>query len=344
MRELRAYEDSLTQDRFADLQDRINGLLGVVAGSPDRDEMLIPLSEDIVTAQRLSEQFGDARSILEAFSSKLRESEAVWPFHEGSELCRDHGTRLPIVQGPMAHVSDNPDFLASVVREGGLPFLAMGNMPRPIAREGIELSREKTGGNFGVGLIGLEVNRHCYEAHMEVMAENPPPFAILAAGGPDLAGLIEKMGTVCYLHCPSPAVPAEGLKAGLRHFVFEGCESGGHIGTLGSLDLWNANLHELDKAADDGLNLSEVTILFAGGIATGRAAAFIAGMVGDLTAKGLKVGLQMGTAYLSTEEAVSTCAITPSYRNLTIDSERTVIIGRTVNTRARAAGSPWQPS
>ena len=166
VRELRTYEESLTNDRFPDLRDRVNGLLGAVSGSPDRDEMLIPLSEDIVTAQRLSEAFGDAHSILEAFSGKIGQSDATWPFHGESELCKTHGTRFPIVQGPMAHVSDNPDFLAAVAKEGGLPFLAMGNMPPPIAREGIELSREKTGGNFGVGLIGLEVNRHCYEAHM----------------------------------------------------------------------------------------------------------------------------------------------------------------------------------
>ena len=63
-------------------------------------------------------------------------------------------------------------------------------------------------------------------------------------------------------------------------------------------------------------------------------------MVGDLASKGLKVGLQMGTAYLATQEAVSTCAITSTYQKLTLDSDRTAVIGSTVNTRARAAGSP----
>ena len=261
-------------------------------------------------------------------------------FCEGSSLCRDHGTRFPIVQGPMAHVSDNPGFLAAVAAGGALPFLAMGNMPGPIAREGIGLAGEKTNGRFGVGLIGLEVNKHCYEAHLEIMRDNPPPFAILAAGSIDLAKAIEEIGTACYLHCPSPSILAEGLKAGLRRFVFEGCESGGHIGTLGSLNLWNANLNALEAAAAQGVDLSEVSVLFAGGIATGRAAAFVAGMVGDLVDKGLNLGLQIGTAYLAAKEAVSTCAITSTYQKLTLQSDRTVVIGRTVNTRARAAGSP----
>ena len=82
----------------------------------------------------------------------------------------------------------------------------------------------------------------------------------------ELAKRIEEIGTACYLHCPAPSMLTEGLKAGLRHFVFEGCESGGHIGLLGSLDLWNANLTELESAAKKGIPLSEVSVLLAGGI------------------------------------------------------------------------------
>ncbi len=94
-----------------------------------------------------------------------------WPFQEDSPLCREHGTRLPFVQGPMAHVSDNPDFLAAVGKHGALPFLAMGNMPAGIAKEAAARAWESTGGKFGVGLIGLEANRPTYEAHLEIMKE-----------------------------------------------------------------------------------------------------------------------------------------------------------------------------
>jgi phosphopantetheine--protein transferase-like protein len=340
VRELKKLEDSLSASDFPSYRERLQAALKGCGTSPDSDEMLLPMSEDIATAKELAAQHGRAKAIVDAFERAMAEVGKTWPFHEGSAFCHDHGTRFPIVQGPMAHVSDNPDFLAAVAAGGALPFLAMGNMPAPIAREGIGLAREKTNGRFGVGLIGLDVNRHCYEAHLEIMKDDPPPYAILAAGSIDLAKSIEEIGTACYLHCPSPSILAEGLKAGLRRFVFEGCESGGHIGTLSSLNLWNANLNVLEAAAVKGIYLSEVRVLFAGGIATGRAAAFVAGMVGGLVGKGLNVGLQMGTAYLATEEAVSTCAITSTYQKLTLESDRTVIIGRTVNTRARAAGSP----
>jgi phosphopantetheine--protein transferase-like protein len=340
VRQLKKFEETLTAEGFASYRDKLKAALGNPITAPDSDEALLPISEDITAAAKLAVEYKTAGAIVAEFGKRMFTDSFVWPFSEDSPVCRDHKTRFPIVQGPMANVSDNPDFLAAVAAGGALPFLAMGNMPGPIAREGVTLAREKTGGLYGVGLIGLEVNRKSYETHLEIMKDNPPPYAILAAGSPDLAKRIEDLGTACYLHCPSPSVVSEGLKTGVRRFVFEGCESGGHIGLLTSLDLWNANLAVLEAAASRGVSLDEVTVLFAGGIATGRAAAFIAGMVADLVAKGLKVGLQMGTAYLTCEEAVSTCAITPTFQKLTLESDRTVVVGRTVNTRARAAGSP----
>jgi len=340
VRELRKQEESVGIDQVASYRERLAFLLSNFSASPDSDDTLLPLSEDIVEAQRMAREYPSAGDIVRELGRRMSTAPSQWPFAEGSAVCKDHGTRFPLVQGPMAHVSDNPDFLVSVLEAGALPFLALSNMPGPIAREALKLAAEKTRGTFGVGLIGLEVNRECYEAHLEIMKECPPPFAILAAGSSDLALRIEAQGTACYLHCPSPAILAEALKAGLRRFVFEGSESGGHIGLLSSLNLWTANLHELEHAASEGIPLDEVTVLFAGGIATGRAAAFIAGMASDLVSKGLKVGLQMGTAYLSCPEAVSTCAITPTYQKLVLESDNTIVIGRSVNTRARAAGSP----
>ncbi len=338
VRDLRKEEESVAPGEMQAFKEKLHTSLTKSVTTPDSDTGLLPLSEDLGTAQRLARKYGSASAIVTAFHEKMTAGMGAWPFHEESGTAKTHGTRLPLVQGPMAHVSDNPDFLSAVAQAGALPFFAMGNMPKPIAREGLELAVRKTNGRYGVGLIGLEVNRTCYEGHLEIMKENPPPFAILAAGSPDLAKRIEDMGTKCYLHCPAPAVVSEGLKSGLRRFVFEGSESGGHIGNLGSLTLWGANLDELEHFAENGLNLEEVTVLFAGGIASGRASAFVAAMVGDL--QGLNVGLQMGTAYLTCDEAVATCAITSTYRDLTLKSDRTVVVGRTVNTKARTAGSP----
>ncbi len=339
VRNLRKMEETLRPEQYAGHIERLNAALHRPIENPDTDDAILALSEDIIFAIDYAKDFKTVRAVVQEFVRRMS-IRGAWPFAADSPVCRRHNSTYPIVQGPMAHVSDNPNFLAAVEQAGGLPVSALGNMPRTIAEEAVKLARDKTKGHFGVGLIGLEVNSHTYEAHLDIMRENPPPFAVLAAGGPDLAKRIEAMGTACYLHCPASGVVTEGIKAGLKRFVFEGSESGGHIGPMGSLNLWTANLAALEKAAASGVSLSDITVLFAGGIASARSSAFIAGMVADLTDKGLQVGLQMGTAYLTTNEAVSTCAITSTYQKLTLESDRTVVIGRTVNIKARGAFSP----
>ncbi len=320
--------------------DRLENALQSLSMSLDADDRLLPFSEDLVIEREALESLGSAANIVAEFRRWMDVSDKEWPLGAGSPICSFHETRWPLVQGPMAHVSDAPQFLRAVSESGAFPFLAMGNMPEPIAKSALQDAARETDGKFGVGLIGLEANRHCYEKHLALMRDMFPKFCILAAGSVELAQTIERQGTVCYLHCPSPAVLSEALKAGLRHFVWEGHESGGHIGVLSSLNLWSGCLNVLSEEHKTGLDLREVHALFAGGIGSPLGAAFIGGMTADLAGAGLRVGLQIGTAYLASREAVETGAITPTYQTLTLESDKTVVIGKTVNTRARAAQSP----
>ena len=324
------------QEYLALLENALRSL----STSLDVDERLLPFSEDLVIEREALESLGSASNIVAEFRRWMDVSGREWPLGEGSAICSFHKTRWPLVQGPMAHVSDAPGFLRAVYESGAFPFLAMGNMPEPIAKNALREAARETGGNFGVGLIGLEANRHCYEKHLSIMRDMPPRFCVLAAGSVELAQTIERQGTACYLHCPSPTMLSDGIKAGLRHFVWEGHESGGHIGVLSSLNLWSACLNVLSEEQQKGLDLRELAVLFAGGIGSPLGAAFIGGMAADLAASGLRVGLQIGTAYLAAREAVETGAITPTYQKLTLESDKTVVIGKTVNTRARAAHSP----
>ena len=339
VRELKKNEESIPGEEFDKYKNIITESIGYPSSKPDLDDSIFPFSEDLVINSELFKKKRTTLEVISSFVDAMRPSAVEWPFSEGSTLCFEHGSKYPFVQGPMAHVSDNSDFLKAVSEAGALPFLALGNMPGSIAREAMDQTRQEIGQTFGVGLIGLEVNRSRYEEHLEIMRGNPPKFAILAASGPDLALTIEKMGTSCYLHCPSPGVLGEALKSGLRRFVFEGGESGGHIANLTSLNLWNANLNYLEKAHQEGLDLKDVRVLFAGGIGSPTGVAFIAGMAAQLVEKGLKIGLQMGTSYLTTREAVRCKAITECYQRLTLEASDTVVIGRTVNTMARAACS-----
>ncbi len=341
VRELRKEEEKIESNDLPAFMEKLRFYVEKTGADPDKDDFLIPMSEDISIAREYERQGLRAAQIIEKFSEAMNSGmEQTWPFQEGSEFCKERKIQFPIVQGPMAHISDTPEFLGAVHKAGAAPVLPLGNMPTEIAQRALEDAKAATNGNFGVGIIGLEVNRQVYESHLEIMEKDPPPFAILAAGNVELAQKIESMGIHCYLHSPSPAMLEDALKQGHKRFVIEGCESGGHVGLMGSLTLWAQSLDLISKMIQDQINPQEITILLAGGIGGPIGAAFVAGMVGDLAEKGLKVGLQIGTKYLATKEAVDTQAITEAYQRLILNSNHTVILGRTVNTRARAAGSP----
>ncbi|MDQ1239347.1 MAG: hypothetical protein QG577_1533, partial [Thermodesulfobacteriota bacterium] len=334
------FECELDVSECREYEDQLREALEASPSALDTSLCLLPFSDDLLIESDAIEALASAANIVHEFASSMRQSPRAWPFDENSRICKLHGTRFPIVQGPMAHVSDTPSFLRSVAGSGALPFLALGNMPEPIAGSGIHEAATQTDGNFGVGLIGLDVNRSCYEKHLAIMSHNPPRFCILAAGSVELAQRIEGQGTVCYLHCPSQGVLLDALRAGLKHFVLEGCESGGHIGLLSSLNLWTSCLNALAAERQKGMRLDDLVILLAGGVGSPIAAAFVGGMIGDVVAEGLSAGLQIGTAYLTSREAVSTGAITALYQKLVLESDKTLVLGRTVNTRARAACSP----
>jgi len=110
----------------------------------------LPMSEDIGTAKELAAKHGTAKP-----SSRLSECNTgishAWPFCEDSSLCRDHGTRFPIVQGLWPR-ERHPNFLAAVAAGGALPF-SHGQHAGPM-RERESVLPEKNQRRFGVGLIG----------------------------------------------------------------------------------------------------------------------------------------------------------------------------------------------
>ena len=94
---------------------------------------------------------------------------------------------------------------------------------------------------------------------------------------------------------------------GARRFVFEGSECGGHIGPLSSAALWDAQLETLRRQP----HLDELELLFAGGIHDATSAGLLTVMTSEVAARGAKVGVVMGTAYLFTQEAVESGAAQP---------------------------------
>ncbi len=155
----------------------------------------------------------------------------------GSPLAASHGTRYPIVQGPMTRVSDTAAFASAVATAAACPsslaLLRADGGPRASSRPPSSLD----GQPWGVGVLGF-VTPELRTEQMAAIREVRPPFALIAGGRPDQARELEDVGIRTYLHVPSPGLLDQYLQEGARRFVLEGRECGGHVGPRSSLVLW----------------------------------------------------------------------------------------------------------
>ncbi len=145
-----------------------------------------------------------------------------------------------------------------------------------------------------------------------------------------------------FLHVPSANLIPLFLQEGARRFIFEGRECGGHIGPLSSFVLWSAMVDRLTaELAKNTVPGSEIELLFAGGIHDAASSAMVQVLVAPLVARGAKVGILMGSAYLFTEEIVASGAIVPQFQQEVIDCERTVNLESGPGHASRCAYTPF---
>ncbi len=335
MAELRNRERQL----FADTEDveeqaeRFHDALGPLARGGLAGG-LKPVGQGIEFARRFAERGLDAREIILDYRRGVARTVARvrrhWPFQAGSSLARCHGTELPIVQGPMAVITDGPGLAPEVARHGALPYVAAAGMDGPAVRELVSSSRAALdGAPFGVGVLAFDD-----EGAVSGALLDERPTAVTVAGGspPDVLPF-QEAGIPAYLHTPTPAHMRGALDAGVHGLILEGHEAGGHVGSIGSLVLWELAVNELLARSED--TLGQVRVLFAGGLATERSAAMAAVFAAPLAELGAGVGLQVGTAYLLTEEAVRSGVIGDAYRHALQMAEETAVSGRLLNLPAR---------
>ncbi|MBF0233378.1 MAG: nitronate monooxygenase, partial [Desulfamplus sp.] len=267
---------------------------------------------------------GDQLSLVDSFD----------PMKPDSPMAKDHGTRLPLIQGPMANVSDNADFAAQVLQAGALPFFAVGSLPPVLAKNMLDKGSQKVP-TFGAGLVGIEAFNPAVEKHLELVKKYKAPFALFAGGIPSQVIDLEKSGTRTYLHTPSISMMENAIKSGCTRFIFEGREAGGHIGSLSSLVLWEAAIAKIKEKDDQ--TISSLSLVFAGGISTCFASCFISGIASYLASKGAKIGIQVGTAYLFSKEIVETKSIKEQYQSILCQENETMVIGNSVGLASRTA-------
>lgn len=307
----------------------------------DTTTALLPLGQDVALSADLLSRYKKLDHMVfafrEAMHGHLRQAKATNLLRPENELAKDLNIHYPIAQGPMTRVSDVPEFAAAVAHAGALPFVALsllkGQPARDLIRQSKALAGEQT---WGVGILGF-APQELRDEQLALIKEERPPVVLIAGGRPSQAKPLEKLGIKVFLHVPSVVLLDMFLREGARSFVFEGRECGGHVGPLSSMVLWEKQIERL-LLEDD---LSGISIFFAGGIHDALSAAFISVMAAPLAARGAKIGVLMGTAYIFTHEAVSTGAVLEQFQQQAILHKETVLLETAPGHETRCLYSPF---
>ncbi|MCP4692973.1 MAG: polyketide synthase, partial [Desulfobacterales bacterium] len=278
VKKLKERESRLTGEADAErlLYEEITaGIAAMDQGESAPVQRLLYLGQDAVFAKGFVRESRKIKEVVNGFflhmGEMLREVDAHDPLVPDGKLARAHGTRLPVMQGPMANISDNGDFARAVLDAGGLPFFAMGSLPADLAETMLSEGSGKVN-RFGAGLIGIETFNATIDEHMALVKKYKAPFALFAGGIPGQVKELEAAGVRAYLHTPSIRMLENAIKSGCTRFIFEGTEAGGHVGSLTSLVLWEMAMDVFLNLPDE--TLATMSIVFAGGIGSPSASHF----------------------------------------------------------------------
>lgn len=287
---------------------------------------ILPLGQDAALANELVDPTTNCESLLHQFRTAIaghvQQAKALASLAADSPMARQQGTQYPIAQGPMTRVSDTAEFAKAVADNGALPFLALSLMQA----DACEALMQKTQAllstqSWGVGVLGFAPHE-VLQPQLELIQRFRPGVVLIAGGRPSQARVLEEQGIQTYLHVPAPGLLDMFLRDGARNFVFEGRECGGHIGPRFSFVLWEQQLNRLLAFESP----EQLSVYFAGGIHDERSAAMVAAAAAALAARGAKIGVLMGSAYMVTEEAIATGAINNTFQQQVLASDKTVLL------------------
>lgn len=307
---------------------------------------LLPVGQDVAFAAAWQKQYGSVAQLFQAVDAAVQHNPQIALSARAmrgqqAPLAEALGLPLPLVQGPMSRVSDKAEFAAAVAQNGALPMLALALLKGKSLTALLDRTAELLAGRpWGIGLLGFAPQTLLDE---QIAAARPlkPSYAIIAGGRPDQAVRLEQSGIPSFLHVPSSNLIPMFLKEGARRFIFEGRECGGHVGPLSSFVLWSSMIDRLLEEIAQGVAAEEIQVLFAGGIHDARSSAMVQTMAAPLLARGVKVGMLMGSAYLFTREIVEAGAIVEGFQQQAVECARTVNLESGTGHASRCAYTPF---
>jgi acyl transferase domain-containing protein/NAD(P)H-dependent flavin oxidoreductase YrpB (nitropropane dioxygenase family) len=325
------------------------GLRDLVVGRADWNDpkqALLPIGQDVAFAASWRAQYRHLGAVLKAIAaaveSNLKLAVEHQPLAENGPLAQALGLRYPLVQGPMTRVSDTAEFALSVAQGGGLPMVAFALLKGEPLDKLLARTKQLLGDrHWGIGLLGF-APQALLDEQLSIAIKYKPDYAIIAGGRPDQAVHLEQAGVPTFLHVPAAKLIPMFLREGARRFIFEGRECGGHIGPLSSFVLWSSMVDQLlAELAPGKIDASEIQVLFAGGVHDAASSAMVQVLAAPLAARGVKVGVLMGSAYLFTREIVASGSIVPQFQREVLDCERTINLESGPGHASRCAYTPF---
>lgn len=305
---------------------------------------LLPGGQGLTLAAGILRRHGT----LGRFIAALRRAWAELPaaaaeravLQEGSPLAQANGTRYPIFQGPMTRVSDVSEFFLRVGEGGGLPFAALALLKGEQAEALLKQTNAQMGDMpWGVGLLGF-AGSSVLAPQFAAIEAHKPDFAIVAGARIDQLDKLGGMGIRAFAHVAAASQLTHYLDEGITRFVIEGRECGGHIGPMSSFVLWSAILDALDQHKITQKTPQKIQLIFAGGIHDDVSAAMVSTLAEPFAARGVQIGVLMGTAYLFTPEIVESGAIVPDYQEVALATETTQSLWEGPGFASRCATTP----
>jgi acyl transferase domain-containing protein/NAD(P)H-dependent flavin oxidoreductase YrpB (nitropropane dioxygenase family)/NAD(P)-dependent dehydrogenase (short-subunit alcohol dehydrogenase family) len=305
---------------------------------------LWPAGQDIVFAGELAAKYRTVGSIINAMrravNDHIKTAKAHLSIESNSPLAQSHGTLFPIVQGPMARITDVPAFASRVACEGALPVVALSTLREAEIKSLLQKVKNELGDRpWGIGILGF-IQEDQLREQLDAATPFAPPFAIIAGGQPGQVSLLESMGITAYAHVPSPSVLDMFIESGAKRFIFEGRECGGHIGPRSGFVLWETMTERLIEKLKNSDDPEKYHILYAGGINDAVSSVMVAVLSAPLARLGARIGMVMGTAYLLTSDIVESGAILPDYQKKVLDCSRTSVLEFSPGHALRCCDTP----